>query len=256
MTHDPEISLGLVAILEHPNEEDFAKLVELSGLDPKVAFRGANLTDVDFGFADLSNYDFSGADLTGAKIRRARGTRQLKFDSDTIWPEDWHPDVPRYDYNEARRMILSGRPPPQEWLSFIKVLDLSGQEEFSDLTPIAGLTGLQKLDLSCTRVSDLTVLAGLLKLRHLNLSVTKVRDISPLAGLIALENLELVRTQVRDIDPLANLVALRALDLWGTQVTRLSCLSGLPLLCYLDIRCSSVKDVASLYKIPKLEIDQ
>jgi hypothetical protein len=37
MTHDPEISLGLVAILEHPNEEDFAKLVELSGLDPKVA---------------------------------------------------------------------------------------------------------------------------------------------------------------------------------------------------------------------------
>jgi Leucine Rich repeats (2 copies)/Pentapeptide repeats (8 copies) len=252
-----QIPRGVIAILEAPQEDDFSRLVSLSGLDPGVAFRRADLTDVDFGTANLAGYDFSGANLTRAKLRRARGTTQLKFDAATIWPTDWYPDIPRYDYSKARHMILNGQAPPVEWLPFIVALDFAGHSGFSDLTPIAGITALQRLDLSRTGVTDLGPLKSLVGLRHLNLSLTKVRDISPLASLVALENLQLVRcTQLHEINHLAGLVALQELDLWGTQVTELTSLVMLPLLRHLDIRCSAVTDVTPLYGIRKLRIDQ
>ena len=48
----------------------------------------------------------------------------------------------------------------------------------SDLSPLAGLTGLQSLYLSRTEVSDLSPLAGLKGLHVLGLSCTKVSGAS------------------------------------------------------------------------------
>ncbi|HEX4609648.1 MAG TPA: leucine-rich repeat domain-containing protein, partial [Urbifossiella sp.] len=55
-----------------------------------------------------------------------------------------------------------------------------------DVSPLAGLTGLQTLNLGGTRVTDMSPLAGLTGLQTLDLSSTKVSDVSPLAGLIKL----------------------------------------------------------------------
>jgi Leucine-rich repeat (LRR) protein len=56
----------------------------------------------------------------------------------------------------------------------------------SELTPLAGLTNLQRLDLDNTAVSDLTPLAGLTNLRELYLSGTEA-DTAPLKHLEQLE---------------------------------------------------------------------
>jgi hypothetical protein len=133
-------------------------------------------------------------------------------------------------------------------------LDLSGTQ-VSDLTPLAGLTGLQTLDLCGTEVSDLTPLAGLTGLQTLDLSGTEVSDLTPLAGLTGLQKLDLRHTQVSDLTPLAGLTGLQKLDLRGTQVSDLTPLAGLTGLqrLYLFGTQVSEEQVAELKRrLPKL----
>jgi hypothetical protein len=77
------------------------------------------------------------------------------------------------------------------------VLDLYGTG-VSDLTPLAGLTGLHTLHLSRTDVSDLAPLAALTGLQSLYLYGTGVSDLTPLAGLTGLHTLHLSDTSVSD----------------------------------------------------------
>lgn len=65
--------------------------------------------------------------------------------------------------------------------------------ELTDLSPLAGLRGLQKLHLNnCEGVTNLSPLAGLQALQNLNLqSCRGVTDLEPLAGLQALQSLNL-----------------------------------------------------------------
>ena len=74
----------------------------------------------------------------------------------------------------------------------------------SDLEPLAGLINLQKLDLSSNRLSDLTVLAGLIQLKALNLRDNQIRNIAPLANLIQIDKLYLDRNMVADLKPLVD----------------------------------------------------
>jgi hypothetical protein len=77
-----------------------------------------------------------------------------------------------------------------------------GNTQVSDLSPLAGLTGLGTLSLSNTPVSDLSPLAGLTGLGTLSLDSTEVSDLSPLAGLTGLKTLSLDETLVQDLRPL------------------------------------------------------
>ncbi len=81
-----------------------------------------------------------------------------------------------------------------------------GRTQVSDLSPLAGLSSLQILDLSGKQVSDLLPLARLSSLTALNLAGAQVSDLSPLAGLSSLQNLNLYETQVSDLSPLERLV--------------------------------------------------
>jgi hypothetical protein len=185
-------------------------------------------------------------------------------------------DRPRdFDIEEARRLILAGKTPPETWLPFIRELDFAGSD-LRELQPLAGLTGLERLDLDYTKVSDIAPLAGLTKLEWLDLGNTRVSDIAPLAGLTALETLgladtnvsdiaplagmtaletlDLTSTQVSDIAPLARLTALRRLDLGGTMVTDLSPLAALPDLTELLLANADQVDTSPLAHLPKLEI--
>ena len=72
-----------------------------------------------------------------------------------------------------------------------------------DLSPLAGLSGLQTLILSDTLVADLAPLAGLFALQNLILAIAPVANLTPLAGLTALSALVVSSTQVTDLTPLA-----------------------------------------------------
>jgi Leucine-rich repeat (LRR) protein len=55
----------------------------------------------------------------------------------------------------------------------------------TDLTPLAGLPGLEGLDVSANLVTDVAPLASLERLRELDLTGDPIPDLSPLAGLVA-----------------------------------------------------------------------
>ena len=67
----------------------------------------------------------------------------------------------------------------------------------SDFRSLAGLTNLEKLDLSHSySLNDVTPLQGMTNLRVLNLAHTSVADLSPLEGLAKLEELVIHHTLV------------------------------------------------------------
>ena len=121
----------------------------------------------------------------------------------------------------------------------------------SDLSPIAGLTQLKRIDIDFTDppsiihdakqlsrlvnltflalhgVEDLTPLAGLPKLEQLFVSHPNIRDLSPLAGLINLEliHLELIHMSgalISDLSPLAGLTKLEHVYLPGGDISDLT----------------------------------
>ena len=62
--------------------------------------------------------------------------------------------------------------------------------EISDISPLAGLTGLSRLNLDDNEISDISPLAGLANLKWLNVAKNEIANFSPLDGLR--ENIKLV----------------------------------------------------------------
>ena len=116
----------------------------------------------------------------------------------------------------------------------------------SDWSPLAGLTQLERLDLSGTAVLDISPLASLTQLKSLDLTNTGVSDISPLASLTQLRELNLSGTGVSDISSLTTLTQLRELNLTNTGVSDISSLTALAQLTLLFITDTDVADVSPL----------
>lgn len=135
----------------------------------------------------------------------------------------------------------------------ITELDLINSD-MRDLTALAGMSGLQTLNLGSTQVSDLAPLAGLSGLQELHLAATHVSDLAPLTMISGLRKLHLAGTQVSDLTPLAGLTRLYILDLGLTNVRDLSPLAGLSGLVSLAIDGSKVTDVSPLKHLKDLVI--
>ena len=119
-------------------------------------------------------------------------------------------------------------------LSGVRELDLR-DNAIADLSPLAGLTGLEVLDLSGNRIEALWPLAGLTGLRVLNLSGNRIADIATLAGLSGLEVLNLAGNRIVEPWPLAGLTGLRRLNLSGNGIGDIATLAGLGGLEVLDL---------------------
>ena len=96
-----------------------------------------------------------------------------------------------------------------------------------DLSPVAGLTKLEYLEVSGAEISDLTPVAGLTNLTVLRLHVNNISDLSPLAGLTELNRLEIGGNNISDLSPLASLTNLKWLRIDNNQISDLSPLDGL-----------------------------
>jgi Leucine-rich repeat (LRR) protein len=124
---------------------------------------------------------------------------------------------------------------------------------FLDWVRVRGEHQIPWLRLSGIHASDVSPIADLTDLRKLNLEDTLVKDVFHLSRLIALQELNLRNTLVENISPLAGLTALRRLDLWGTQVSDVSHLKDLTALKRLNLRGIPVSDVSDLAKLTFLE---
>ena len=112
-----------------------------------------------------------------------------------------------------------------------------------DVSQLAGLTELEWLTLRETPVSDITPLARLKRLERLNLIDTQVRNLSPLSGLSNLEGLHLIGSPVTDLSPLSKLTKLEEISLGDTLVRDLSPLASLPDLRILHLDGTQATDL-------------
>ncbi|MDR0283542.1 MAG: hypothetical protein LBI33_01420 [Propionibacteriaceae bacterium] len=122
-----------------------------------------------------------------------------------------------------------------------------------NLVPLAGLTGLNDLSLSGNQVSNLTPLAGLTNLQWLGLANNKVADVTPLAGLTKLGRVDLSNNQIVSVAPLGTLAAADA-DLWGLYLGGNKIVDVTPLATWINYNASAdwtlvgnqITDVSSL----------
>ncbi|WP_156295475.1 leucine-rich repeat domain-containing protein [Methylobacterium aquaticum] len=108
------------------------------------------------------------------------------------------------------------------------IIDVGGNVNLEDISPLSGLPNLQQVNCSGTQVSDLSPLSGLPNLQQVDCGGTQVSDLSPLSGLPNLQQVDCFNTQVSDLSPLSGLPNLQQVDCCNTQVSDLSPLSGLP----------------------------
>ena len=137
-------------------------------------------------------------------------------------------------------------------LTGLRELDLR-HNAVEDLWPLAGLTGLRVLHLSANRIADLSPLAGLTALEQLSLAGNRIADLRPLAGLSGLERLHLSANRIGDLSPLAGLSGLRALHLSTNRIGDLSPLAGLSGLQVLDLAGNQIEELWPLAGLTALE---
>jgi len=139
-------------------------------------------------------------------------------------------------------------------LQGLQTLNLEQCRNLSDLAPLAGLQGLQSLSFNWTGVTDLAPLTRLQNLQSLSFGVTGVTDLSPLVGLQGLQRLEVSGCGVMDLSPLAGLEGLQSLDLaYCEGLTDLSPLARLEVLQWLDLSRTGVTDLAPLARLESLQ---
>ena len=186
-----------------PVREEFTQLTRRRPVD-----RGGNPLPIDeiAGVWELLHIPFSAAVAAASRSAADRDEPKLAL-----------PEVLR------NRLALALDKPADALTSadLLKVTDLDlSKTNISDLSPLAGMSGLTTLDLWGTRVSDLSPLAGLSGLTSLVLYNTRVSDLSPLAGLAKLKVLFLGGTAVSD-EELARFLAERVLrGLWEVEIER------------------------------------
>ena len=130
-------------------------------------------------------------------------------------------------------------------------LDLSHNPlENGDLSPLAGLTGLIKLDLYNCGITDLSPLAGLNRLNSLYLGQNNITDLTPLAGVSNLTFLDLqlnpVHNTAASLDTLSTLTGLVWLDLNGCGTSDLSFIKNLSSLQNVVLSGNEINDITSL----------
>ena len=133
-------------------------------------------------------------------------------------------------------------------LSGVRELDLR-DNAITDLSPLLNLSELQVLNLAGNRIEDIATLAGLTGLERLNLSDNRIEALSPLAGL---ENLGLSENRIADIGLLGQLGRLRRLDLSGNAVADVSALGEVSGLLWLRLPGNPVSDVTPLGRLEQL----
>lgn len=153
-------------------------------------------------------------------------------------------------------------------------VDVSNNEDITNINPLSELSELRSLDCSNTKVSDISPIRNHNKIKELNISNTKVTDISNLkyANVVQsfkadnlniadisivtffddLTNLSLSHTNVNDISPIAECKNLSSLNLSHTKIDILTALKGLDKLHYLDVSNNNINDIEPLRNLVNL----
>ena len=165
-------------------------------------------------------------------------------------------------YNDTTALINGARSPIDGGLFYrnlnqivnLQELDLSGNVNISDLSPLAKMSALKRIDISGTPVSDLMPLRNMNNLEVLNISGTEVSTLEPLRYCTHLRELKMKDAQISDISLLANIPALELLDISYSPVKSLDAISGVTPIRDLRLRKTSISDLTPLSDLTNIEL--
>lgn len=116
-----------------------------------------------------------------------------------------------------------------------------------DISPLAGLTKLESLQMGGLIISDLSAVADLKNLISLTVfNGEQALDLTPLSGLTNLQALTLRNNKITDVSALSGLGKLIYLDLEGNQISDVTPLAGLTGLTRLFLSGNPITDYSSL----------
>lgn len=119
-----------------------------------------------------------------------------------------------------------------------------------DISPLAGLTKMESLQMGGVVVSDLTAVSNMKSLISLSVfNGEQALDLTPLAGLTSLQALTLRNNKITDISALKGLTNLTYLDLAGNQISDVTPLVGLTKINRLFLSSNPITDFKPLAEI-------
>ncbi len=252
-THIPILKSRQITVVHDPFSPT---MVTFADTRLEIAIRsaiGAKTKPLDLqGLSKLEEFDLSEVELVDpngvvGKIRDLRGLEFCRNIKHLNLSGKLLPPVGRTDFDIS----------PIAGLSHLEYVDLS-QNQIQDLRPLRNLTNLSILMLAQNQVSNAEPLIGLNQLKTLDLSQNKIHDALPgkdlaLSKIISLELLFLRQNSISDLTPLSKLVNLRELDVSQCQLIDVTPLQGLTELVVLNLAHNQVHGLYPLSSLNNLE---
>ena len=141
---------------------------------------------------------------------------------------------------------------PLAGLVNLKKLELK-HNNIADLSPLASLTELTSLDLYDNNISDLTALSELRNLVILRLPKNNIVNITSLHEMEKLTELILWDNNISDLSPISNLIGLRELHLGYNNIEDINPLAGLINLKNLNLRMNKISNIDPIKNLTDLE---
>ena len=242
------------------NLTDISPIENLTQLEYIDLRENPELTDLSClsGMVNLTEFDFYGSPVENLSFM-AGMTKLETIEISGVKPEDaeWLSGM-----TQAKKLYFNSNDNYLTDLSFLQgmtnlqELNIQGNFDSMDLTPLSGLTGLTRLtiyssDSNTAGATDLTPLTGLTKLTELSL-YADVDSLAPLAGMTQLQTLQLwtgnrvEEYRLTDISALTGMTKLVKLQLSMGEVKDLSPLTGLTKLQELNLYGKGVSAAGSI----------
>ena len=103
-------------------------------------------------------------------------------------------------------------------LKSLRELCLNHNYEIEDITPISGLTSLERLGLSGNKIKDISPISKLVYLKDLDISKNRIEDITPLSTLTSLVVLIISDNElIQNLTPIAGIDTLKRVYITNTK---------------------------------------
>lgn len=191
--------------------------------------------------------------VTIENVRELASNALIVFQSGDL--ETWWARLPKAWKKVFQEHVRMGDHPSREKLNEVaglRTLNISGNREITNLSPLKKLYRLAELSVEDTRVSSLGPVAELSTLKVLKCSRSPVADLDPLRFHKNLRMLNIENTPVEDLEPLTNLTDMEEIIFAGTQIKDLKPLEGMNKLVSLDISNTGVRSLKPVELLPEL----
>ena len=123
-----------------------------------------------------------------------------------------------------------------------------------DLSPLSGLTQLEKLKFRENRITDISALEGLVNLKELDLALNReIEDISAVRDMTKLESLDISFNQVKSLAAISEMENLRFLQASNNQIEELPDCSKLKKVYFLGLANNNLTDISALAEMKGLQ---